>query len=76
MKQIAKEEVINYQLSNIEFHFETLHPIDREKWFTDQSSKWSLVFETLVIYVVYLAKFCQHLLTDIRHYNSRNLLTY
>ena len=38
MKQIAKDEVINYQLSNIEFHFETLHPIDTEKWLTDQSS--------------------------------------
>ena len=38
MKQIATDEVINYQLSNVEFHFETLHPIDTEKWFTDQSS--------------------------------------
>ena len=28
MKQIATEEVINYWLSNIEFHFETPHPID------------------------------------------------
>ena len=30
MKQIAKDEVINYQLSNVEFHFETLHPFDNE----------------------------------------------